>query len=169
MCVLSNEAMKLFAVQTRFGLRDFRSRASGQCSAVTRKFGVLRTASFQVGTSNPCPHFVQGQFRYENKFFDLINPATGQSVGTCADASELTVQAAVDSASKCFKSGIWSAERPGHRSRVLRDIASKIMEESEELARAETICCGKLLADSRLDVEESAGKCLHGRRRQTLN
>jgi acyl-CoA reductase-like NAD-dependent aldehyde dehydrogenase len=90
----------------------------------------------------------------------MINPAHGRVVGICAEAGNDIVQQAVDTASECFNSGVWSGQRPAHRAQILRKIASMIKGSSEDLARAETIGCGKLLSDSRMDVDEAAGEFL---------
>ncbi len=130
-----------------------------RCLSHQRNPGILfQTPYLKIGNTDPCTHFIDGHCVRGQQCFDLVNPATGEIASACPDASEATLNMAVESAAACFNSDAWSTQPSSHRSSILREIANSIIANSEQLARAETVGCGKLLSDSRLDVEEAAGR-----------
>ncbi|MBF6595412.1 MAG: gamma-aminobutyraldehyde dehydrogenase [Thermaceae bacterium] len=81
--------------------------------------------------------FVSG----EGQPLDILNPATGEILLKLPEASVEQVKSAVGSAEKAFDS--WSQTTPKDRSMLLLKLADKIDENAEELARLESLNCGK--------------------------
>ena len=89
------------------------------------------------------PHFIANQFTEPTSGQYLPNhePATGRVYSEVADGNERDVEAAVEAASAAFPT--WAATPVAERSRLLLDLARRIEERQEELARAESIDTGK--------------------------
>lgn len=85
--------------------------------------------------------------------FDDINPATLEIIGKIHKASEEDVKSAVGSAEEAFES--WSSMPAPRRAKILFRAASILEERKEELARLMTIEMGKVLKESRGDVQEA--------------
>jgi aldehyde dehydrogenase (NAD+) len=85
--------------------------------------------------------------------FDDINPATLELIGKIHKASEEDVQRAVDGAQEAFDS--WSSTPAPRRAKILFRAARMLEERKEELARLMTIEMGKVLKESRGDVQEA--------------
>jgi aminobutyraldehyde dehydrogenase len=71
----------------------------------------------------------------------ILNPRTGEIIATIPEASVEQVGAAVAAARAAFK--VWSRKTPAERSEKLLQIASAIEANAEELARLESLNCGK--------------------------
>ena len=74
-----------------------------------------------------------------------INPATGEIVATIAGGGGGDVDAAVDAASRAFRSGPWATMTPSERAKLLWRIADLMEARIDELAELETIDQGKAL------------------------
>ncbi len=79
----------------------------------------------------------------------ILNPATGEVVAHIAEASTEQVEAAILAAHQAFDG--WSRTTPQQRSNLLLDIASAIEKNADELARLESLNCGKPLHLARQD------------------
>ncbi|HSU26933.1 MAG TPA: aldehyde dehydrogenase [Chitinophagaceae bacterium] len=89
------------------------------------------------------------------KFFDNVNPATGEVYGQVPDSDMHDVQAAVHAAQKAFLK--WSTTAAEEKFRILNKIADLIDENHEALALAETNDTGKPLSLSkRLDIPRAS-------------
>ena len=84
--------------------------------------------------------FVQGA----GEALPVLNPATGATLATIAEASAQQVDAAVAAATKAFDR--WSQTTPAERSTLLLRLAQRIEDNAVELARLESLNCGKPLA-----------------------
>ena len=73
----------------------------------------------------------------------VIDPSTGQSVGTVARATAEDVDSAVVAARRAFTEGPWSAMSGRERAGVLNKVAALIRENAEELVRLESLDVGK--------------------------
>ncbi|GGV09679.1 gamma-aminobutyraldehyde dehydrogenase [Streptomyces litmocidini] len=73
----------------------------------------------------------------------VIDPATGKSVYTYALASAADVDEAVAAAKAAFPA--WAGATPGERSDALHRLAGVLAEWAEDLARVESLQCGKPL------------------------
>jgi len=87
--------------------------------------------------------------------FDVLNPATGDVVGSVVDASPEDVRAAIDAAAEALPA--WRATPAVERGRVLRRAADLIRERKDDLARLVTTEQGKPLAEAAGEVEYAAG------------
>ncbi len=81
--------------------------------------------------------------------FESINPATGDVWSTVPEATADDVDRAVQAAHKAFTEGPWSTMTPTARGKLLRRLAEKLAEHSEELGRIETVDTGKLFKETR--------------------
>ena len=78
--------------------------------------------------------------------FEAKNPATGELLAKCAEATKEDVDAAVDAAWKAFPS--WKEVVPQERADILLKIADRIDENAELLAAVETLDNGKPLRET---------------------
>ena len=98
-------------------------------------------------------HFVGGkpQQGRSGRFGDVFNPATGEVQARVAFASRAEVHAAVATAQKAF--GEWSSINPQRRARVLFNFKSLVEKNMDALAHMLSSEHGKVLADSRGDIQ----------------
>jgi aldehyde dehydrogenase (NAD+) len=96
--------------------------------------------------------FINGKFvsPKSGKYFETINPATGQALSEIAEAGKSDVDAAVAAATKAFPS--WAKLSGRDRGRYLFRIARILQERARELAVLETLDNGKPIRESR-DVD----------------
>ena len=80
--------------------------------------------------------------------FDTFNPATGEKLATCADASAADVDRAVKAARAAQP--LWAAKSVEERSNILLKIADRIEERARELALVETQDNGKPIRETTL-------------------
>jgi acyl-CoA reductase-like NAD-dependent aldehyde dehydrogenase len=88
--------------------------------------------------------------------FETVSPATNRVVGVVAKAGVEDVNRAVAAARKAFDDGRWSGMVPVERSKRMRRVADIMRERVDELARVETLNCGKIIVESRADVLNGA-------------
>ncbi|EPX70955.1 aldehyde dehydrogenase Meu8 [Schizosaccharomyces octosporus yFS286] len=86
----------------------------------------------------------------------LINPATEEVIGTCANASAEDVNKAVENAHEAFESGVWSKRNGNERGAVLRKIGQLMRENRDLLAGLDVLNCGKPTSYALFDVDSSA-------------
>jgi len=79
-----------------------------------------------------------------------LDPATGESLGGCAQADAADVDAAARAAHQAFPA--WRGLRPVERSGVLRGIAARLREHASELALIDAANCGNPVAEMTNDV-----------------
>ncbi|MEM9155238.1 MAG: aldehyde dehydrogenase family protein, partial [Cyanobacteria bacterium P01_F01_bin.33] len=82
------------------------------------------------------------------KTFETLNPSTGESIGTLAEAGTADVDRAVRTARKAFERGDWAEMSARQRGRLLFALAEAIERNREELARLESLDNGKPLSQS---------------------
>ena len=91
----------------------------------------------------------------DGSYFTSKNPATGEALAQCAEATKEDVDAAVKAAWKAFPD--WKAVEPGARAAILMKIADRIDENAELLARVETLDNGKPIRETTaIDVPYSS-------------
>ncbi|MBI4446188.1 MAG: aldehyde dehydrogenase family protein [Acidobacteria bacterium] len=102
--------------------------------------------------------FIGGSWRPSSsgETFTTINPADRETLATVARAREQDVDVAVAAARAALSDPRWSQIGPPERGRVLNRIAGLLRERKEELARIESLDCGKPLNQARNDIEVSA-------------
>ncbi|HTK80123.1 MAG TPA: CoA-acylating methylmalonate-semialdehyde dehydrogenase [Rhizomicrobium sp.] len=98
-------------------------------------------------------HFIAGQHvkGTSGRFGDVFNPATGEVQARVAFASRAEVRKAVDAALKVFPE--WSSVNPQRRARVMFNFKALVEKNMDELAHLLSSEHGKVLADSRGDVQ----------------
>ena len=85
---------------------------------------------------------INGNFEKGNSNEEkVLNPRNGDLIAGIPQASEDQINKAVESSSKAFTK--WSRTTPGERSSLLLKLADKIEENSEEIAKLESLNCGK--------------------------
>lgn len=87
------------------------------------------------------------------KYFPSENPARGEMWAEIPEGSDADVDRAVEAARKAFEDSEWSRMTPSDRGHVLRRIAEAVRERAETIARLDTTDNGKVLRDSRAEVE----------------
>ena len=81
-------------------------------------------------------------------YFDVENPATGETVARMANAGDEDVAEAVASAERAFKHGPWSSMPDSERGKILWRIADMVEERRMELGRMESISNGRPISET---------------------
>jgi succinate-semialdehyde dehydrogenase/glutarate-semialdehyde dehydrogenase len=104
----------------------------------------------------PTDLWIGGKWRKasDNSRFDVLDPATENTITTVASATVDDAKAAIDAADAAFPG--WAARKPRERAEILRKAYELIMAQAERLARLITLENGKALPDSRGEVAYSA-------------
>ncbi len=104
----------------------------------------------------PTDLWIGGKWRKssDGSRFDVIDPATENTVASVASATVSDAIAAIDAASAAFRS--WAGKKPRERAEILRRSYELIMRDAERLAKLITIENGKALPDSRAEVAYAA-------------
>lgn len=89
--------------------------------------------------------FIAGRLRSgsSGRTQDVVDPATGETVYSYELAGAAEVDAAVEAARRAFAD--WGGATPGERSDTLHRFAAVLAEDAGDLARAESLNCGKPL------------------------
>ena len=92
--------------------------------------------------------FIGGEWKSasDGATFDVCNPATGEVLTTCAQATKEDVDAAVKAGWEAFPG--WKATMPAERSVLLNKIADAIDANAELLAQAESLDVGKPIREA---------------------
>lgn len=85
---------------------------------------------------------------------EVVNPATGERVGTVPNMGEVETRLAVQAAAQAFPA--WAARSAKERAALLRRWYELMMEAQDDLARIMTIEQGKPLAESRGEIAYGA-------------
>ncbi|XP_074558657.1 aminoaldehyde dehydrogenase 2, peroxisomal-like [Curcuma longa] len=106
--------------------------------------------------------FIDGEWRKPilGKRIPVINPATEESIGEIPAATAEDVELAVEAARRALtrnKGKDWSRAPGAVRAKYLRAIAAKITEKKSELAKLESLDCGKPLDEAAWDMDDVAG------------
>jgi len=86
----------------------------------------------------------------------VVNPATGEAIAHAARATRAETEAAISAAREAFDSGAWSGLTAMKRGQVLLEIARRLREQAQELARVETENMGKPIFEAEFDVADAA-------------
>jgi aldehyde dehydrogenase (NAD+) len=99
--------------------------------------------------------FINGEWveSTSGETFDDLNPATLEVIAKLHKASEEDVQRAVDAAEDAFEK--WSSTPAPMRAKILFRAGRRLEERKEELAHLMTVEMGKILKESRGDVQEA--------------
>ncbi len=85
---------------------------------------------------------------------DVLNPATGESLGPVAHASRADLDEALEAASRGWRE--WRAVSPWERGAILKGAADRLRGDVDAIARTITLEQGKPLAEARAEVVRSA-------------
>lgn len=98
-------------------------------------------------------HLINGKSKTgaSGRFADIYNPNTGEIQAKVALADESEMAKAVESAEAAFPA--WSAMNPQRRARVMFKFARLLEQHMDELAELLSLEHGKVIADSRGDVQ----------------
>lgn len=88
---------------------------------------------------------------------EIINPFNQLVIAEVAEGGREDAKRAIIAAREAFESGVWSDLPAVDRSNLLFRLADRITEESEQLARLESLDTGKTLEESRWDMADIAG------------
>lgn len=102
------------------------------------------------------PLVIDGVWREGSKGIseEVLNPATGDSIGKVAHASVADLDEALDAASRGLRE--WQAVSPWQRGAILKDAADRLRADADSIARKITLEQGKPLAEARVEVVRSA-------------
>ena len=81
-------------------------------------------------------------------YFDVENPATGETIARMANAGDEDVAEAITSAERAFKHGPWSTMPDSERGKILWRIADIVEERRMELGRMESISNGRPISET---------------------
>ncbi|KAK9327547.1 Aldehyde/histidinol dehydrogenase [Lipomyces starkeyi] len=114
-----------------------------------------------VEYEQPLGLFVNGEFvtGKEGKAFEVINPATGKTVGLVHEATAADVDIAVDAAEAAFYDGPWSKMSSADRGCLLLKLADLFEENLTVLASIEAFDNGKAIQLAKGDISACIG-CL---------
>ena len=82
------------------------------------------------------------------KYFELVNPSTGEAFARVADATPEDVNKAISAARREFDQGTWRGMTIAERGIYLKKIAALIRKSAKELADLESVNIGKTLKQS---------------------
>ncbi|CAN5270273.1 aldehyde dehydrogenase family protein [soil metagenome] len=109
----------------------------------------------EVGLPSHRDLFYDGQWQpAQGGYVDTINPATGQSLGPCAEASAADVDAAVQAAHRAQRG--WAGMKPVERAAVMRRFAGVLRANADELAYLDALNCGNPVREMRNDAVVAA-------------
>jgi betaine-aldehyde dehydrogenase len=83
-------------------------------------------------------------------YLDTLNPASGESLGPCAEANPADVDAAVQAAHQAFKD--WRRTKPLERAALMRKVAAVLRDHADELAMLDAANCGNPVREMRSDA-----------------
>ncbi|WP_129794429.1 aldehyde dehydrogenase family protein [Sphingosinicella sp. CPCC 101087] len=99
-------------------------------------------------------HLIDGQLITGNRFFEVVNPATGRAFALCPDASQFELDKAVAAARRAFPA--WGALGFARRRELIFELADRIAAAADELAPLLTSEHGKPLEQAKLELSLSA-------------
>lgn len=88
---------------------------------------------------------------------EIINPFDQAVIAVATEGNRLDAQRAIKAAREAFDRGEWRNVSCVERGHLLFQVAEKIREYKDELARLETLDTGKTLEESKADMDDIAG------------
>ena len=100
--------------------------------------------------------YIDGEFITggDRRHQDIVNPATGQRIGSLPHARIDDLDRALQAAQRAFAT--WRQSSPLERSKILRRVAELTRERAQQIARELTLDQGKPLAEAMLEVNTCA-------------
>jgi betaine-aldehyde dehydrogenase len=107
----------------------------------------------------PLLNYINGRFvaSKAGRTRDYLNPADNSVLGAATDSDAEDVEEAITAAREGFDNGPWPWTPAAERAGKLFKLAELIESHVEELARMDTLNCGKPLREARFDVADAAG------------
>ncbi len=104
--------------------------------------------------TNDAQLFINGEFAdaTAGKTLEIINPATGETIGKVADADTNDVNRAVEAAQRSFDEGVWSNAPIYERARVLNRFADLFEADLEAFFTLETLNNGRPIAETKAQI-----------------
>ena len=96
------------------------------------------------GLPDRIQHYIDGRFvdSIGGETFGVLDPVTNQDYATAAAGQQADIDAAVDAATRAFRTGPWPRMKPRERARVLNRIADAVEAQDARLAELETFDTG---------------------------
>jgi len=96
------------------------------------------------GLPSHLQHYIDGRFvdSVGGETFEVLDPVTNRSYATAAAGQQADIDAAVEAATRAFRSGPWPRMKPRERARVLNRIADAVEAQDARLAEWETFDTG---------------------------
>ncbi len=98
--------------------------------------------------------FIDGTWRAGARSEPVLNPATGETIGTVAHAGTADLDEALDAAERAFRS--WSRVSPHERYKLMRKAAELLRARHEEISRIMTLEQGKPVGEARIETLAAA-------------
>ncbi len=83
------------------------------------------------------------------EIFDVINPATEETIARVPKGTKKDAQKAIDSARQAFDSGVWSKKTPAERAQLLWKLAEAVESDIDKLSKLESMTVGKTIKYAR--------------------
>jgi acyl-CoA reductase-like NAD-dependent aldehyde dehydrogenase len=96
--------------------------------------------------------FVNGKWGASSDKFQLINPASGEVIGSVPRSGKEQANEAVEVARKAFEAAAWRDMEQTKRGKILMQIGVLMRDRFEEISKLETLNQGKPLRESKADV-----------------
>jgi betaine-aldehyde dehydrogenase len=102
--------------------------------------------------------YINGQFvaPESSATIDVVDPATGDTIGRVPDAGPRDVAKAVAAARAAFDTGPWKDTTAQDRGRILFKLAEIVRQRADELAELETRNTGKPIVEAEFDMADVA-------------
>ena len=111
--------------------------------------------SVAVPPVNRLPHYINGQWKesHASEWHDVVNPATGEVLGSIPLADATEVNAAVEAAAEAFQE--WRRTPPEDRIQPLFKLKMLFEEHIDDIARIITLENGKTLAEAKGEMRRA--------------
>jgi betaine-aldehyde dehydrogenase len=100
--------------------------------------------------------YYAGKWQKASRYAEVINPATGESLGKVTDGTVADAEAAIAAAKAAFKD--WRRVPPLERAKMLREIANVLRKNGDELAMLDAADCGNPYAEMVRDAGAGAAQ-----------
>ncbi|HEY5625589.1 MAG TPA: aldehyde dehydrogenase family protein [Dehalococcoidia bacterium] len=115
---------------------------------------MTQTTQDKTAVRGPTKFLIDGEWvePASGKYYDDVNPTTGETLAQVAEGSAEDVDRAVKAARAAFE-GPWAKIHPGDRGRMLVKLADLVRDNAQELAEIDAIDAGKPVTNSlRVDI-----------------
>jgi len=100
--------------------------------------------------------YYAGKWQKTSRYAEVINPATGESLGKVTDGTVADAEAAIAAAKAAFRE--WRRVPPLERAKMLREIANVLRKNGDELAMLDAADCGNPYAEMVRDAGAGAAQ-----------